>query len=138
MWTITSSEGVVVTDGFDRLIVIYPDELSALGVTRVRLVDGEDIPVGTDEVVFIPGKTELDDGKIQELYYPMNSAGKTFYPVVCTYKDEQPSKVFLTEDVDAGIKVLMGVDVKYSITGGVVDDCVFLPLIKGLGSDDGS
>ncbi|KAK5098664.1 hypothetical protein LTR24_001770 [Lithohypha guttulata] len=134
MWTMTSEDEVVVSDGMSRIPVLFPNEMSKTGVSRIRLVDAENIPVGADEIVFVAGETETDDGDTDPLYYPMDPAGTTYYPLVCLYSDGQPSKIFLAADPEAGITMLQNADVKYSIAGGEVSQCFYLPLIQGMGS----
>ena len=55
--------------------------------------------------------------------------GDIFFPIVCTYKNESSSKIYLTNaDVDGGIETLMSPDLKYTVTNGDVDQCYLLPL----------
>lgn len=133
MWTMTQSERVVVVDALSRIPVLFPDELAKTGVSRLRVVDAENVPIGSDEVVFVPAKTVMDDGASHSLYYPMNPSGTTFYPVVCSYSDGHYSELFLTQDIDAGIAMLKSADVKFSITGGAVSDCWYMGLQFGAG-----
>ena len=94
MWTMTDSDLVVMADGMARIPVYYPDEMSKTGVSRIRLADVENIPIGAQEIVFVPASTETDDGDNDTLYYPMDQNDDTFYSIVCTYADGSPSKVF--------------------------------------------
>ena len=137
MWTMTDTDFVVMADGMARIPVYYPDEMSKTGVSRIRLADVENIPVGAEDIVFVPAPTETDDGDSDTLYYPCDQSQTTFYSIVCTYADGSPSKMFLAGDVETGLAMLKGADVQYSITGGQVSDCYYLPLMQGLGYDSG-
>lgn len=125
----------VIADSLDRIPLYYPDEMSATGVSRIRVADAENIPIGAEEIVLVPYEDDTV-GTTQPLYYPLNIKGDTFYPAVCHYTDDQPSKMFIMNDPVLGLTQLLNPDIKYTITGGNVDDCRILPLVQSLGKDD--
>jgi hypothetical protein len=69
----------------------------------------------------------------QEYIAAVDLNDNLFYPVACTYKDSDNTRIFVVADPVAGLTMLKSPDIKYSITGGDVDECVILPL--GWGAD---
>ncbi len=62
------------------------------------------------------------DGKTPGIYIALDTLGKPFYLVACSITNEE-SKIFLVNDVDAGLTSLLKPEFQYSITGGVVEEC---------------
>lgn len=52
------------------------------------------MPVSANEIFFVATETEADDDDKEPLYYPLGTAGTTYYPVFCPYSDGQPSRVY--------------------------------------------
>lgn len=133
-WTI-DVDGAVAMDGSGRLLLFYPDEMSKTGVSRIRLAHPKEIPVGTNELTFWPAETQVE-GESKTIYYPLDPQETTYYPVVCHYSDKHYTEMFVVKDVDSGISTLKSSSVKYSITGGNVDECYYFPMTQNNGRDD--
>lgn len=127
---------VAVADGFSRLFVYYPDEMNATGVSRIRVVDTENIPTGAQEIIWILDESKAADGTPFQVYYPIDQDFNTYYAAMCHYTTNVPNKMFLMNDTVKGVSTLLSKDIKYSITGGDVDACYYLPLIDGASYDD--
>lgn len=114
-----------------RIPHFYPEEMSKTGVSRLRVSDVENIPVDVENVYFI----NLDaDGESDnpDLYFAADLDNTGYYPIICTYQEANlNARVFLAADPDTGVDVLKSSDIKYSITGGTVKDCFFMPLVLG-------
>lgn len=137
------TNNVTVADGYSSLFVYFPDEMAKTGVSRIRLVDTENIPKGSEDLLFgLSG----DGSSPQQVYYPFDRLGDVFYPVMCRYKSgtnaagDLPNKVFVVKDLVAGPQVLVSEALKYTVTGGEVDQCWVLPLIDGTryGEEEGN
>lgn len=122
------SEDAVVGDGAGRYLYYHVNTMQAAGVSRLRLGD-EEYPVnGTSAVALVAwsaAETETTlDPEIEGLYFAADYDTESLYWLTfCVYKDGQPPKVFVVEDIEKGIVVLESGDVKYSVTGGDVDKC---------------
>jgi len=122
------SEDTIVGDGAGRYLYYYQNTMSAAGVSRLRLGDEEEPVVGTSAVALVAWHAEeagaAVDADIEGLYFAADYDTKDFFWLTfCTYKDGQPPKMFVVQDMDKGIAVLESGDVKYSVTGGDVDKC---------------
>lgn len=140
MWTMSpnpneSDEGTeddrVVADAMGRIPHFYPEEMSKTGVSRFRVSDVENIPIDVENVYFINLDADGDAGN-SDLYFAVDIEGTGYYPIICTYQESTlNARVFLAADPDAGVELLKSPDIKYSITGGTVKDCFFMPLVLG-------
>lgn len=126
---------VVLADGFARVFVYYPDEMTKTGVSRIRVVDVENIPTGAEEILWVPDDSTDSDGSTIPVYYPVDTQDNTYYPAMCHYTTNVPNKMFLMKDPSAGLSILKDANIKYSITGGDIDSCYYLPLVDGSGYD---
>jgi hypothetical protein len=122
------NEHTVVGDGQGRYFYFHDDTMESAGVSRLRLGD-EKTPVSGTSAVAMPAwsaaETETEfDADIEGLYVVVDYVnGNMYWLTFCTYTDQQPPKIFIVSDLDAGITVLESVHVKYSVTGGNVDEC---------------
>jgi hypothetical protein len=140
MWTMspnpdTSDEGTqddrVVADAMGRIPHFYPEEMSKTGVSRFRVSDVENIPIDVENVYLINLDADGDSSN-PDLYFAVDIEGTGYYPIICTYQESTlNARVFLAADPDAGVELLKSPDIKYSITGGTVKDCFFMPLVLG-------
>lgn len=126
---------VGVADSYSDIFVWYPDEMAAVGVSRIRAVDIESIPSKSQEIVFVLGDTSSGSSVDVPVYYPLSNTGETFYPVVCKYAPSSGiyNKLFLVKDPVQGLQTLKQQNIKYSITGGDIESCYLMPLIDGAG-----
>ncbi|KPI41669.1 uncharacterized protein AB675_9045 [Cyphellophora attinorum] len=124
---------LLVTDGAEDVFVYYPDEMSAVGVSRIRTLDRDSIPRGSEEIVWVLAATAPGSQVTVPVYYPVDRLGNTFYPVACKYTAESGiyDRMFLVRDPVGGVNILTQQNIKYSITGGDVQSCDLLPLIDG-------
>ncbi|KAF1813202.1 hypothetical protein P152DRAFT_308567 [Eremomyces bilateralis CBS 781.70] len=117
----------VLGDGSGRIAYFHSDVMEKVGVSRLRFASTAYFPAGAQYVSFVP--YEAEEGWI---YLPPDDAGNVYGTAVCTYKGPAlPAKLFAINDPETAIEVLMSPDVKYSITGGDVEDCFSLPLREG-------
>ncbi|KAF3009214.1 hypothetical protein E8E14_007660 [Neopestalotiopsis sp. 37M] len=102
-----------------RLLYYYPDEMSKLSVSRIRLGAWGSIPKGAQLASFVP----FNDGNGNEVLVVLDTSGNYFWPVVCAL-DGQLNKVFIAQDPEEGPETLMSNgDLRYILTGGDVTDC---------------
>ena len=59
----------------------------------------------------------------------LDAAHNAYYPVICTFKNADFPRMFLTKDPEAGANRLMQEDVVDSITGILPEVCEFVPLV---------
>lgn len=102
----------------------YSDSMSAIGVSRVRSSEASKAPKNAEAIVMVP--TASTDGS--SVYVAAANNQQIFHPVACDFADGSSAKVFLTKDVDAGIKTLQSDDSIESVTGGKVTKCLPLSL----------
>ena len=117
--------GIVEGDGAGRFFHYYADTMKAYNVSRLRLSDEEHIPRTSDFVAFAPVNYD-SNSKTKDVYMAADTIGGIFFPVTCDIQD-QPSKAFLVSDIAAGVKKLQDPELRYTVTGGVVQKCYFLP-----------
>lgn len=136
MWTMTQDENEdVILDGMLRIPVYFPDEMEKTGVSRLRLVHTEVVPVGTNEIILKHKQQLTLAGTLDDIYYAQNPAGETFNLIVCDYSSGEYSKVFISRDLLLGPLTLASAVVKNSITGGDVSSCRYLELRQSTGHD---
>jgi hypothetical protein len=72
------------------------------------------------------------DGKDdEEVLVGLDTLGNYFWSVVCDVLG-YGNKVFLVQDQTYGTSVLQDPGLKFTMAGGVVDDCEGLALVKGM------
>lgn len=131
-----SETELIYADGAAQLFYYYPEEMSATGVSRLRHSAIESVPNNVESIFFEPNVPE-DDGSDGELpsdpiYVARTADSSYFATAVCLFADPTlPAKIFLIEDLEKGIEMLKSPDIKYSITGGDVTECFYLPLTQG-------
>lgn len=127
-YSFTTVDDVVVTDISDRAMFYYPDEMTALGVSRFRVADTTQIPTAADYITLTP--IDYDESTATPgVYLAIDSQDNTFYTMYCNIQGLD-GKIFLVDDLDAGLKTLMRPDLEMVITGGVVTDCQALELVS--------
>jgi hypothetical protein len=125
------SDNSVAGDGAGRFMYYHTNTMEAAGVSRLRLADEEAPITGTSAVALVAwNSTEVGtdlDADIEGLYFAADYDTDAFFWLsFCSYKDGQPPKVFIVEDIEKGIAVLESGDVKFSVTGGDIDKCFAL------------
>lgn len=118
---------VVASDDSDRLFHFYDDTMAKYGVSRLRLSTEDAIPKTAQIASFVA----LDyDGSADTspVLVVADLKGEFYYTVLCTI-DDAYSKVFLVNDIDKGVQTLQRKDLQWTVTGGVVNDCTYIPLM---------
>lgn len=128
----TENEGLVFADESTRILHYYPDTMNKLGVSRIRGSSDDKIPKTADLVVLHPAQT--GDTETPYVYAAADSQGNTFHLLTCTYK-KGPSKLFLAKTVKTGIETLKEENLRYIVTGGVVEECVEYPWVVPAGAE---
>ena len=145
-------EDITATDGNERIMHYYNNTMSVVGISRLRVASQDQLPKNSVPVALAPidlsadpnaacttcGGKNSTDGDINDntLYFAVDSFENIFFTAVCTYSDNSVPKLFVINDVDAGLAMLQSPDVEYSITGGKVDECFVLPLVQGSDAAD--
>ena len=124
--------GFIVGDTEGRLLHFYTDTMVTYGVSRLRLTDELHIPTTAAFVGLAPVNYDQNNST-RDVYLAADTVGNAYYPITCDFTD-QPSKVFLATDVDGGIVSLSDPALRYTVTGGVVTRCYFLPWAAPVGS----
>ena len=127
-----SSEGNIVGDDAGRYFHYYPDLMNAYNVSRFRLSNETQIPKDADFVALVPVDYN-NSSRTPDVYAAFDTSGNVFLTITCDIEGEF-SKVFLAQDVEEGIKALMNPHLKYTVTGGIVTSCYYLPFVASLES----
>jgi hypothetical protein len=121
----------VYGDSNGRLLYYYPPEMSATGVSRIRLGEWGSIPLTAQLLMLTPFTSPDVD---TSMLVAIDTSNNSFWMVVCAL-DQQLNKIFIVQDEDAGVTTLMDPNLKFTITGGNVTGCAPLALIAaGLNS----
>ena len=124
-----SKSNITVADGLGRLLHYYNNTMTTLGVSRLRVSDEENIPIGSVYVSLTPTDDDHNPST-PDLYYAVDSLKHAYYPIVCNYVDNVlPAKVFVANDPVKGLDLLMSADLEYTVTGGKVQSCYALGLV---------
>lgn len=86
------------------------------------------IPKDADFVALVPADYN-DDKATPDIYAGFDTTGGMFFTISCDIED-QASKVFLVADPVEGAKTLMDPKLRWTVTGGVVQDCYYLPWVR--------
>lgn len=123
----------VVVDTQSRLFVYFPDAVAKKGVSRLHVVDRNEVPEGSEIIVLVELATNAGN-----IYTPVDTNGNSFFLAWCNidYGSGSVPKVFLVNDYDTGLNTLEDPDLVYTIIGGVVvGDCHELDLTSDLTPD---
>lgn len=121
---------VVATDDSDRLFHFYDDTMAKYGVSRLRLSTEDLIPKTAQIASFVALDTD-GAADTSSVLVVADLKGIFYYTVLCTI-DMAYSKVFLVNDIDKGVKTLQRTDLQFTVTGGVVNDCTYIPFMTKL------
>jgi hypothetical protein len=105
--------------------------MSALGVSRLRVAEWGKIPLTAAMISLVP----FPDGNGHDVLVGLDTLGNYYWLFVCTIEGigkEGGNKVFLAKDATYGAGVLQDPGLKFTVTGGVVDDCAGLALVGGV------
>lgn len=134
-------ESVVIGDANGRVLVYFPDEMERYGVSRYRLEAEGEVPHSskimglvpiTDNSLHIPSVPGEGEALPNALLVTVDTIGEQYFTLLCTYKDHAiPSKIYITDHIDAGIATLQGPETDDTLTGGPVEKCTYWPMING-------
>jgi hypothetical protein len=117
----------MIGDTSARLLHYFPTTMSAVGVSRIRVAEWGNIPLTATLISLVPFPSGVGD---QEVLVGLDTLGNYFWMFACVIEGVG-NKVFLAQDSVYGVDVLQDPDLKFTVTGGVVDDCVPLALVEG-------
>ena len=120
----------IIADNSDNYLHYYPDVMAAYNVSRLRLSPETAIPKTADMVGLAPVDTD-GSGETASVYTALDTSGNVFITVVCDIEG-QDSKMFLVKDPEQGVAMLKEEKLRWTVTGGVVSDCYFLPWGPGV------
>ncbi|KAJ5934395.1 hypothetical protein N7466_003942 [Penicillium verhagenii] len=118
-----TTEGIIIGDSASRLLYYFPDTMSAVGASRLRLGAWGEIPKTANLISLVPMSTGSE-----EILVAIDTLGNYYFPFVCGIQN-QLNKVFLVADVDNGASVLESDDLLYTVVGGVASNCNVLALV---------
>ncbi|KAL8669726.1 MAG: hypothetical protein Q9168_005695 [Polycauliona sp. 1 TL-2023] len=129
-----SVSGFVEGDASGRFFHYYTDTMITYNVSRLRLSDEAHIPLTAEFVGLAPVNYD-EQSSTPDVYVAMDTNNGVFFPVTCDIQGEE-SKAFLVTDIAQGVARLKEENLRYTVTGGVVLDCYFLPWAAPNGSAD--
>lgn len=109
-------------DNQDRLLHYFPDSITAVGASRLRLAAWGSIPETAQLINLAP----ISAGSTNILV-AVDTLGNYFWLYVCAIQDQQ-NKIFLVNDPANGEGLLQDPSLKFTVTGGIVNDCAALAL----------
>lgn len=99
--------------------------MTAYNVSRIRLSSPAAIPKDADFVALAP--VDYDDNPVMpSVYAGLDTTGGIFFTLMCNLVD-QASKIFWAADPVEGAKRLKEEKLRWTVRGGVVEDCFYLP-----------
>ena len=117
------TEGLVIGDSASRLLYYFPDSMTSVGASRLRLGAWGEIPLTANLINLVPMSTGTE-----EILVAIDTLGNYYFPFVCGIQD-QLNKVFLAQDPATGASVLESSDLIYTVVGGVASNCAPLALV---------
>lgn len=123
-----AADGVITADEQGRFFNYYLNEWAAYNVSRLRLNDFAQTPLGTRMTTLVPFAGDADTDP--NLYAPVDTAGTLGYLAVCNIFGSV-SKIFMVADYDAAMTTLASPALQNTLVGGVVSECAPLLLTSG-------
>ena len=122
---------LVDSDSAERFLHYFPNEVSSLGASRLRLSSWDKLPVGSRLISLAPIKPS--SGSDEPVLVAIDPLGDDYLlPVMCAIEG-QLNKVFLVKDTsEAALKALEVEDLKYVLTGGQATQCGPLALVASV------
>ncbi|RFU77285.1 hypothetical protein TARUN_4961 [Trichoderma arundinaceum] len=115
---------LITGDSSDRILYYFPDTISAVGASRLRLASWDAIPIGAELIMLFP--TVASTG--ETILVALDSTHNIFFPFVCTIEG-QLNKIFLVSDAATGEATLTNPDLTYTVIGGIAQSCVSLAMV---------
>ena len=117
-------DNIVVGDEAGRFLHYYPNVMAKYGVSRFRLSNETTIPKDAEIISLAP----VDIRDDLDVYAAVSLRGDVFMTVSCNIQG-QFTKVFLVQDLESGVEKLKEEKLRYTVTGGIVEDCFYLPFV---------
>ena len=123
----TETPYMVAGDSLERLLHYFPDEVSSLGASRLRLATWDKLTIGSRLIDLVPITSDTDAST--SMLVAVDGEGTYLFPVMCAIEN-QNNKIFLVKDTSAAsLKALEAEDLKFVLTGGVASQCSPLALV---------
>ncbi|KAL8993315.1 MAG: hypothetical protein Q9169_006437 [Polycauliona sp. 2 TL-2023] len=118
-----AESGLVIGDS-SRYFHFYPDVMAKYGVSRIRLSNESEIPLTTNFISLTPVNYN-DNNETKNVYAAVDTLANYYFLATCNIQG-QASKVFLVADEDEALEKLRDEQLRFTVTGGVVDVCYFI------------
>ncbi|KAL8749824.1 MAG: hypothetical protein Q9184_006653 [Pyrenodesmia sp. 2 TL-2023] len=118
------AEGGYVVGDDSRFFHYYPDVMQQYGVSRIRLSNESEIPLTTHFISLTPVNYN-DNNETKNVYAAVDTLANYYLLATCNIQG-QASKIFLVADPDEGIGKLLDEQLRFTVTGGVVEVCYFI------------
>lgn len=121
-----STSSIVTKDEQGRSFHYYPDTMAAYNVSRIRMSNTGETPIGAQLLTLVP--VTSGPGTV---YVAIDTQGNTFLLAWCNAPDYSGAKVFLMSPEADGPTILQSTDVQWVVTGDPVSLCAPLLLTSG-------
>ena len=123
--TFAVSNNAIMGDSLERYLHYFPQEAGVTGASRLRLAAWGSIPKTAELISLVSVGSSAGS-----MIIAADTKGNSFFMYACAINGQQ-NKVFLSKDSVNGASVLQDPSLKFTVTGGVVNDCVPLVLKSG-------
>ena len=122
-------DGIMIGDVSGSCFHYYPDVMERYGVSRLRFANQTMIPkdanyVGLMGVTIDTKSNSTSTPATAAAYAAFDTKQNAFLLATCNIQG-QNSKLFLARDADTGLRVLQNETLRWTVTGGVVQDCFY-------------
>jgi hypothetical protein len=125
--TFSFINSTLIGDTDARLLHYFPQEMTAVGASRMRVAEWGNIPLTATLLSLVP----FPDGTgKEEVLVGLDTLGNYYWLFMCDVYG-YGNKVFLAKDQMYGGSVLQDPNLKFTVTGGDVNDCEPLALVEG-------
>ena len=118
--TFASAASIIYGDAQDRLFHLYAPLMSTYGVSRFRLAALTEMPLTSQLLTLVPIDHD-GDPSTPAVLVAADTQGGAYYLFSCVVAGE--NKVFVVQDPGTGAEVLGSEEVRFSVTGGLVEGC---------------
>jgi hypothetical protein len=121
----------ITSDDSARLLHYHKNEMDRYGVSRVNLADLDTMPADARLVELVPASTFGETPAGDDYYTAIDTSENAFFLVTCVYKSGAPSRIFLVQDLLTGPITLADPELRFTITGDYVEECLFQGFLAG-------
>ncbi|KAL8833697.1 MAG: hypothetical protein Q9176_007853 [Flavoplaca citrina] len=118
-----AESGLVIGDS-SRYFHFYPEVMAKYGVSRIRLSNESGIPLTTNFISLTPVNYN-DNNETKNVYAAVDTLANYYFLAICNIQG-QASKIFLVANENEALETLRDEQLRYTVTGGVVDVCYFI------------